>query len=74
MAEPIAWSRLLRLGIRGLGLRPDEFWALTPAEFLLLAGLDGGGGPGAMTRARLAELEARLNVRGRGQGDEDERI
>ena len=26
------WPGLMRAGICGLGLRPAEFWALTPAE------------------------------------------
>ncbi len=30
------WPSLLRAGVRGLGLRPAEFWALTPAELHLL--------------------------------------
>ncbi len=35
------WPALMRAGVRGSGLRPDEFWALTPAELhLLLAGWD----------------------------------
>jgi uncharacterized phage protein (TIGR02216 family) len=35
------WPSLMRAGIRGLGLRPEEFWALTPAELHLLLGGDG---------------------------------
>lgn len=38
------WPGLMRLGMRGLGLRPAEFWALTPAELALLLGRDGLGG------------------------------
>lgn len=48
------WPAMLRAGVRGLGLRPDEFWALTPAELLLMLGLEGGAA--AFGRARLAEL------------------
>ena len=50
------WPALMRAGMRGLGLRPAEFWALTPAELMLMLGLDGG--PASMGRARLAELSA----------------
>ena len=50
------WPGLMRAGMRGLGLRPAEFWALTPAELALMLG--GGGGPAAMGRARLEQLAA----------------
>ncbi len=49
----------MRAGLQGLGLRPDEFWALTPAELLLMLGLNDGGPP-ALNRARLAELSAQF--------------
>ncbi|MEO1274835.1 MAG: phage tail assembly chaperone [Pseudomonadota bacterium] len=52
----MAWGTLLRAGVRELGLRPDEFWALTPAEFLLIA----GNAPDSMTRAGLEALMARF--------------
>ena len=48
------WAGLMRLGMRGLGLRPAEFWALTPAELTLLLGREGGQGP--LDRARLDDL------------------
>lgn len=51
------WPGLMRHGLRGLGLRPAEFWALTPAELLVLLGQDGAG-PGPLDRARLMELAA----------------
>lgn len=34
----IDWPGLMRAGISGYGLRPDEFWALTPAELHLILG------------------------------------
>lgn len=52
------WPGLMRAGIRGLGLRPTEFWALTPAELALMLGVEAG--PAMMTRARLASLAARF--------------
>ena len=32
------WPGLMRAGMAGLGLRPDEFWRLTPAELALMLG------------------------------------
>lgn len=48
------WPALMRIGLMGLGLRPAEFWALTPAEFLVMTGAGSGTAP--MGRARLEEL------------------
>ncbi len=48
------WPALMRAGIAGLGLRPAEFWALTPAELRLMLGLTGSAAP--MARDRLEEL------------------
>lgn len=50
------WPALMRVGMQQLGLKPDEFWALTPAEFWLLLGEDAGRAP--MGRSRLDELSA----------------
>lgn len=49
------WPGLMRLGMHGLGLRPHEFWALTPAELTLMIGRDGAGAA-ALDRARLEDL------------------
>ena len=51
------WAALMRLGLRDLRLSPAEFWALTPFELLLMAGIDTPAP--AMTRARLCDLLAR---------------
>ncbi|SIO10981.1 phage conserved hypothetical protein [Rhodovulum sp. ES.010] len=48
------WGTLMQAGIRGLGLKPAEFWGLTPAELMLMLGAVGG--PAPMTRARMEEL------------------
>lgn len=57
----IDWPGLMRAGLHGLGLKPWEFWALTPAELALMLGIDPGGAGGAgMSRARLDELAARF--------------
>lgn len=48
------WPALMRAGVRGLGLRPDEFWRLTPVELMIMLGGDSGQAP--LNRARLDEL------------------
>lgn len=48
------WPGLMRLGLRGLGLQPGEFWALTPAELRIMLGRESGSPP--LGRARLEEL------------------
>lgn len=32
------WQELMLVGLHQLRLRPDEFWNLTPAELLVMAG------------------------------------
>lgn len=51
---PTDWAALMRAGIRGLGLRPAEFWALTPAELELMLGKPSGVAP--LKRNRLDDL------------------
>jgi uncharacterized phage protein (TIGR02216 family) len=48
----------MRLGLVQLGLAPEVFWSLTPAELMLMAGLDRGRA--ALTRAGLDALLARF--------------
>jgi len=55
------WAGLLRAGLAplaqgGAGLRPEEFWRLTPLELRLMLGR--GAGPSALTRAGLLALMA----------------
>ena len=50
------WAALLRVGLRQLGLKPAEFWALTPAELMVMVGEGPGNRP--LGRDRLAELQA----------------
>lgn len=53
----IDWRALHEFALRGLKLRPDLFWSLTPYEFTLLSGLDAGGERfGAARLSRLMEL------------------
>ena len=48
------WPGLMRAGMGALGLRPDEFWRLTPAELVLMLGDPAQAAP--LDRARLMEL------------------
>ena len=70
MSDPggLDWPGLMRAGLRGLRLTPDQFWALTPAELALMLGVEAGAG--AMTRGRLADLAARFPDRKTGDRDE----
>lgn len=54
----VAWPALMRLGMVNLGLAPQAFWDLTPAELFLLAGITPGERP--MDRAGLAALMVRF--------------
>ncbi len=53
----IAWTTLMEVGFRGLGLTPAVFWDLTPAEFLLMTGFRE---PESLGRAGLEALIARF--------------
>jgi len=53
------WAAMMRIGLHQMGLKPDEFWRLTPLEFLIITGLEGQTSA-AMTRADLAGLCARF--------------
>lgn len=64
------WGALLRAGIREGGLRPAEFWALSPAELMLVLGRDGAALP-MMTRDRLDDLIARWPDQPLGTGDQE---
>ena len=55
----IAWRELMRVGLVGLRLTPREFWALTPAELMFIAGRSGGGRE-VLTRSGLDALSARF--------------
>ena len=56
MSARFDWPALLRAGVQGLGLRPAEFWALTPVELQLM--LREGRGVPPMARAGLEALLA----------------
>lgn len=61
------WSGLLRAGLQGLRLTPEQFWRLTPAELRLMLGQ--AGGVPAMNRERLDKLLA--NYPDKKQGERD---
>ncbi|WP_390915084.1 rcc01693 family protein [Pseudosulfitobacter sp. SM2401] len=39
------WAALMRAGLQGLGMPPDEFWRLTPAELQIMLGDFGAKAP-----------------------------
>lgn len=49
------WPALMRAGMQGLRLTPDQFWRLTPAELRLMLGQGGAQAP--MNRAGLEALQ-----------------
>lgn len=48
------WPGLMQAGLRGLGLKPAEFWSLTPAELRLMLGDAQGSAP--LVRGQLDAL------------------
>jgi uncharacterized phage protein (TIGR02216 family) len=50
------WPGLMRLGLHELRLSPAAFWALTPAELLVMLGAEAREAP--LGRSRLEELAA----------------
>ncbi|MCZ7675988.1 MAG: phage tail assembly chaperone [Roseovarius sp.] len=62
----VDWPALMRAGLRGLGLSPAEFWALTPFELEMMLG--GPGGLAPLRRARLDELMRDFPDAGGGRG------
>lgn len=56
MSAGFDWPALMRAGLHGLRLKPDEFWALTPAELQLMLG--SGSGTAPMLSDGLAALMA----------------
>lgn len=61
------WSRLLRAAVQRLGLRPGEFWELTPAELMLMFGE--GAGPTPLGRSGLEALMAAFPDEPKNDGD-----
>ncbi|MGY6409699.1 MAG: rcc01693 family protein [Alkalilacustris sp.] len=71
--RPLDWPGLMRLGLGRLGLRPTEFWALTPAELLLMLGRGEPVRAGPLDAAGLAALAARFPDKAKGSVDERHR-
>lgn len=65
----VNWQALMRAGMRGHGLSPAAFWALTPAELELMLGRPAGVAP--LARAGLEAL-LRDFPDGPGSGMKDE--
>ena len=61
------WAGLMRAGLRGLRLSPQDFWRLTPAELAFLLGHGTQSGP--LTRDRLAELARAYPDHTKGDGN-----
>ena len=55
----VAWHELMRFGLSELRLTPDVFWSLTPAEFMIIAGRQGGF-DAAISRSGLNDLMDRF--------------
>jgi uncharacterized phage protein (TIGR02216 family) len=54
--KKFAWPIFMRAGLSQLRLKPDEFWALTPAELMVMLGVGPSTVP--MGRSRLDDLVA----------------
>ena len=68
----IDWPGLMRVGIGQLGLAPEAFWRLTPAELQMLTGPEPTG-QAACTRARLDALVRAFPDRLKGDVDDRDR-
>jgi len=49
----IDWPGLMRAGLQGLRLHPEQFWRLTPLELRMMLGAEDAA---PLSRARLEEL------------------
>ncbi|KIT17293.1 rcc01693 family protein [Jannaschia aquimarina] len=67
MTGGLDWPALMRAGIRGIGLRPADFWEMTPAELAFVLGIEGGRLP--MDRAALESLAAKYPDQKPGETD-----
>jgi uncharacterized phage protein (TIGR02216 family) len=61
----IDWTGLMRAGLCQLGLRPDQFWRLSPVELRIMLGAEAATPP--LSRARLEELAAAYPDQGKGE-------
>lgn len=63
------WPAMMRAGLQGLGLAPDAFWRLSPAEFLVMLGEVPEAAP--LGRAGLEALIARFPDSGQKENWDD---
>ena len=61
------WPAMMRAGMMGLGLKPADFWALTPAELRLMLGQTEVAAP--LNRAGLDALLAAYPDHAKGTED-----
>ena len=61
------WAGLMQVGLHVLGLRPRDFWALTPVELRIKLGAAASTAP--LSRARLEDLARAFPDVKRGPGD-----
>ncbi|WP_377186969.1 rcc01693 family protein [Ruegeria meonggei] len=62
------WPALMRAGLVGLRLSPEQFWRLTPVELRLMLGQ--GAGMPAMNRAGLDALLSAYPDKKQGERDD----
>jgi len=62
------WAGLMRAGLAGLGLTPDAFWRLTPAELALMLGDPAAARP--LGRSALERLQAEWPDAAKGEMDD----
>ncbi|MFK7754235.1 MAG: rcc01693 family protein [Sedimentitalea sp.] len=62
------WPALMRAGMQGLRLTPEQFWRLTPAELQLMLGQAAAHAP--LSRGGLDALLAQYPDKTKGEGDE----
>ncbi len=62
------WPGLMAAGLRGLGLKPHEFWRLTPGELMLMLGPADAQAP--LNRAGLEALVAAYPDRNKDRLDD----
>ena len=55
------WAGLMRAGLRGLGLTPEAFWRLTPAELAMMLG-EAAGTPSLVGLRRRWTTMVRMTV------------
>lgn len=68
---PFPWKAVLKMGLCRMRLAPKTFWAMTPIELAIAAGMHGPAGGGALGRRTLEALMQRFPDRGSAQNGGD---